>query len=62
VLPPSLSSLVVASDQVMPAQCEGVVMTQLKSPHGVENDLVEPSPEAHLPEGIYIARTARGYP
>jgi hypothetical protein len=32
-------------------------MARLESPLGVENDLVEPSPQAHPPEGIYIART-----
>jgi hypothetical protein len=32
-------------------------MARLESPLGVENGLVEPSPQAHPPEGIYIART-----
>jgi hypothetical protein len=32
-------------------------MDRLESPLGVENGLVKPSPQAHLPEGIYIART-----
>jgi hypothetical protein len=50
---PRPSSLVVAKDQVIPAQCEGVVMVQLESPLGVENGLVEPSPEAHPPEGLH---------
>jgi hypothetical protein len=26
-------------------------------PLGVENCLIEPSPEVHVPEGLYIART-----
>jgi hypothetical protein len=42
---------------VIPEQCEGIVMARLESPLGVENGLVEPSPQAHPPEGIYIART-----
>jgi hypothetical protein len=49
--------LVVANDQVIPAQCEEVVMARLQSPLGVENWLVEPSPEAHPPKGLYMART-----
>jgi hypothetical protein len=32
-------------------------MARLESPLGVESDLVEQSPKAHPPEGIYIART-----
>jgi hypothetical protein len=32
-------------------------MARLKGPLGVENGLVEPSPQALLPEGIYIAGT-----
>jgi hypothetical protein len=48
---PRPSSLVVAKDQVIPAQCEGVVMARLESSLGVENSLAEPSPEAHLPGG-----------
>jgi hypothetical protein len=50
----ALPSLVVANDQVIPIQCKGVVMAQLESPLGVENGLVKPYPEAHMPEGIYI--------
>jgi hypothetical protein len=46
-------SLVVAK----PAQRGGIIMATLESPLGVENGLVEPSPQAHLLEGIYIART-----
>jgi hypothetical protein len=51
------SSLVVAKNQVIPTQCEGILMARLESSLGVENGLVEQSPQAHLPEGIYIART-----
>jgi hypothetical protein len=51
------SSLVVASEQVIPAQCEGVVMAQFESPLRVEDGLIEPNPEAHALEGLYIART-----
>jgi hypothetical protein len=47
----------VEEDQVIPAQCEGTVMARLERPLGVENGLVEPSPRARPPEGIYIART-----
>jgi hypothetical protein len=47
------SSLVVADDKVIPAQYEGVVMAQLENPLGVENCLVELSPEAHAPEGLH---------
>jgi hypothetical protein len=50
-------SLVVANDQVIPPQCEGLVMARLESPLGVENGLVEPSSEALPPLGLYIART-----
>jgi hypothetical protein len=32
-------------------------MARLESPLGIENGQVEESPQAHLPEGIYIART-----
>jgi hypothetical protein len=39
------------------AQCEGTVVARLESPLEVENDLVEPSPQAHPPEEICIART-----
>jgi hypothetical protein len=54
---PCPSSLVVAKDKVIPARCEGIIIARLESPIGVENGLVEPSPQAHPPEGIYIART-----
>jgi hypothetical protein len=54
---PRPSRLLVVKDQVIPAQCEGIVMTRLESPLGVENGLVEPSPQAHPPQGLYIART-----
>jgi hypothetical protein len=54
---PCPSSLVVAEDQVMPAQCEGIVMARMENPLGVENGLVQTSPQAHQPEGIYIVRT-----
>jgi hypothetical protein len=47
----------VAKDHVIPAQCEGIVMARMENPLGVENGLVEPSQQAHPPEGIYIART-----
>jgi hypothetical protein len=53
---PRPSSLIVAKDQVIPELCEGIVMAKLESPLGVENGLVEPSPQAHPPEGIYIVR------
>jgi hypothetical protein len=48
--------LVVAKDQVIPTQCEGIVMARLQSQLGVENKLVEPSPKAPPPEGFYIAK------
>jgi hypothetical protein len=54
---PRPSSLVVTKDQVIPAQCEGIVMARLESPFRVENGLVEPSPEAHLAKALYIGRT-----
>jgi hypothetical protein len=47
----------VAKDHVIPAQCEGIVMARMENPLGVENGLVEPSQQAHPPQGIYIART-----
>jgi hypothetical protein len=49
--------MVVAKDQVIPAQCERIVMARLQSHLGVENERIEPSPQAPPPEGIYIART-----
>jgi hypothetical protein len=42
---------------VIPAQCEGIVMARMQNPLRVEIGLVEPSPQVHPPEGIYIART-----
>jgi hypothetical protein len=54
---PRPSSLVVAKDQVLPAKCEGILMARSENPLGVESDLVEQSPKAHPPKGIYIART-----
>jgi hypothetical protein len=54
---PHTSSLVVAKDQVIPAQCEGVVMARMENLLGVDNGLVDPSPQANQPEGIYIATT-----
>jgi hypothetical protein len=42
----------VVKDHVIPAQCEGIVIARLENPLGVENGLVEPSPQAHPPEGI----------
>jgi hypothetical protein len=49
--------LVVANDQVIAAQCAGVVMARLESPLEVENGLIEPLPEAYAREGLYITRT-----
>jgi hypothetical protein len=43
------SSLLVAKDHVTPARCKGIVMAILESPFGVQNDLAEPSPQAHPP-------------
>jgi hypothetical protein len=50
-------SLVVAKKHLIPAQCKGTVMARMESPLGAENGLVEPNPQAHPPEGMYIART-----
>jgi hypothetical protein len=44
-------------DHVIPAQCEGIVMARMENPLGVENGLVEPNPQAHPPEEIYLTRT-----
>jgi hypothetical protein len=49
--------LVAAKDHVTPAQSEGIVMARMENPLGVENGLVEPNPQAHPLEGIYITRT-----
>jgi hypothetical protein len=54
---PSSLRVAIAKHHVIPAQCEGIVMARLQNPLGVENSLVEPSPQAHPLEGIYIART-----
>jgi hypothetical protein len=51
------SILVVAKDHVIPPHCEGIVVARMENPLGVGNGLVEPNPQAHPPEGIYIART-----
>jgi hypothetical protein len=57
------SSLVVASDSVMPAQYERVVFARMESPLGVKNGLVERSLETHPPGRHYVARTlARDHP
>jgi hypothetical protein len=50
------SSLLVAKDHVIPAQCEGIVMARMENPLGIENGLV-PSLQVPPLEGIYIART-----
>jgi hypothetical protein len=42
---------------VIPVDCEGIVLAKLENPLRIENGLVESSPQAHPPEGIYIART-----
>jgi hypothetical protein len=47
----------VAKDHVIPAQCEKIVMARMENPLRVENGLVESNPQAHPPEGIYVART-----
>jgi hypothetical protein len=54
---PRPSSLVVAKAHVIPTWCDTIVMARLVNPLRVENGLVELSPQAHLPEGNYIART-----
>jgi hypothetical protein len=54
---PRPSNMVAAKDQVVPARSEGIVMAKLESPLGVENGLVESSPKARPPDGIYVART-----
>ncbi|XP_023713337.1 uncharacterized protein LOC111867582 [Cryptotermes secundus] len=54
---PRPSSLVVAKDHVIPTQSEGIVMVRMENHLEVENGLVEPSPQAHAPDGIYVART-----
>jgi hypothetical protein len=38
------SRLVVAKDQVIPEQCEGILIARLESPLGLEHCLVEPRP------------------
>jgi hypothetical protein len=53
---PRPSSLVVPKDHVIPAQCEKIVMARMENLLGVENGLVEPNPQGHPPEGIYVAR------
>ncbi|XP_033607223.1 uncharacterized protein LOC117282280, partial [Cryptotermes secundus] len=54
---PCPSSLIVAKDHVIPARSEGIVMARMENHLGVENGLIEPNPQAHQPEGIYVART-----
>jgi hypothetical protein len=53
--------LVVAKDQVIPAQCERIEMARLQSHLGVENELVKPCPQAPPLEGIHIALTLIQY-
>jgi hypothetical protein len=52
---PRSASLVAAKVQVIPTQCEGVVMDRLESPLGVASSLIEPSPETPAPDRLYIA-------
>jgi hypothetical protein len=51
------SSMVVANGHLITTQFEGVVIVRLENPLGVENGLVELSPEVHAPIGLYIATT-----
>jgi hypothetical protein len=53
---PRPSSLAVASDYLLPAQCQRVVMACFESPLLVENTLAEPNPESHAPEGLCITK------
>jgi hypothetical protein len=46
----------VASGQVIPAQCNKVVRAWLESPLGAPNGLVKHNLETHHPKGLYIAR------
>jgi hypothetical protein len=55
---PRPSSVVVAKDQVMPANCEGILMTRSESPLEVEISLVEQRLQAHPHAEIDIARTS----
>jgi hypothetical protein len=50
------SILVVAKDYEILAQCEGIVVARMENPLRVENCLVEPNPQAHPLEGIYISK------
>jgi hypothetical protein len=45
-----------ANDQVIPEQCEGGLTARLQNPTE-RKIVVEPSPEAHTPEGLYILGT-----
>jgi hypothetical protein len=51
------SILLVAKDHVIPAQCEGIMVSRMENPLVVESGLVERNPKAHPTEVIYIART-----
>jgi hypothetical protein len=46
----------VAKVHVIPAQSEGIVMARFENRLGIENCLVEASPHAHQPDGIYVAK------
>jgi hypothetical protein len=59
---PMRSCLVVANDQVISSQCEGVVMARLESPFGGENGLGERSLEAHAPKNKTLVRKCRELP
>jgi hypothetical protein len=50
-------SCLVARDQVVLAQCEGVLIARLESPLGAEDGLIGTSPEALAHEVIFIAKT-----
>jgi hypothetical protein len=54
---PLPSSLVMANDQVIPAQCKGVVMARLESTLEVGNGFTEPSLETPATKELNIART-----
>lgn len=50
--------LVVASDQAILAQCEGVLIPWLQSsPEVKKNGLAELSPQTHMPRGLNRVRT-----
>jgi hypothetical protein len=54
---PIILLLMLGSDEVIPARCEGVVIARLERPLEAANSAVEPSLKSFHLEGLYMAGT-----